>query len=176
MAQGRSTKIISMMKWIRTSRLSIKNFLSNRYGASVTAVDRSELHPEMMRDKGVSFVQGDAFTFSPLDTANGGGGETVTWMVSDIIAEPHRVPELLETWCQGAWSVCGLWSVDVCGLWSVDNARGPHGRFPLLWTGIRVTATKSWEGSSRLRMSGAGGYNLVCAVQYFIFIEICISK
>ena len=28
MAQGRSTKIISMIKWIRTSRLSIKNSLS----------------------------------------------------------------------------------------------------------------------------------------------------
>ena len=28
MAQGRSTKIISIVKWIRTSRLSIKNSLS----------------------------------------------------------------------------------------------------------------------------------------------------
>ena len=28
MAQGRSTKIITMIKWIRTSRLSIKNSLS----------------------------------------------------------------------------------------------------------------------------------------------------
>ena len=28
MARGRSTKIISMIKWIRTSRLSIKNSLS----------------------------------------------------------------------------------------------------------------------------------------------------
>ena len=28
MAQGRSTKIISMIRWIRTSRLSIKNSLS----------------------------------------------------------------------------------------------------------------------------------------------------
>jgi len=30
MAQGRSTKIISMIKWIRTSRLSIKSSLSDR--------------------------------------------------------------------------------------------------------------------------------------------------
>ena len=29
MAQSRSTKIISMVKWIRTSRLSIKNSLSH---------------------------------------------------------------------------------------------------------------------------------------------------
>jgi len=30
MAQDRSTKIISMIKWIRTSRLSMKNSLSTR--------------------------------------------------------------------------------------------------------------------------------------------------
>ena len=30
MAQGRSSKIISMIKWIRTSRLSVKNCLSAR--------------------------------------------------------------------------------------------------------------------------------------------------
>jgi len=30
MAQGRSTKIISMIKWIRTSKLSIKNSLCSR--------------------------------------------------------------------------------------------------------------------------------------------------
>ena len=30
MAQGRSTKVISMMKWIRTRRLSIKNSLSEQ--------------------------------------------------------------------------------------------------------------------------------------------------
>jgi hypothetical protein len=29
MSQGRSTQIISMIKWIRTRRLSIKNFLSS---------------------------------------------------------------------------------------------------------------------------------------------------
>ena len=29
MAQGRSTKIISMIKWIRTGRLSMKNSLFN---------------------------------------------------------------------------------------------------------------------------------------------------
>jgi hypothetical protein len=28
MAQGRSTKVISMIKWVRTSRLSIKKYLS----------------------------------------------------------------------------------------------------------------------------------------------------
>jgi len=32
MAQGRSTKIISMIEWIRTSRLSIKKSLSGTAG------------------------------------------------------------------------------------------------------------------------------------------------
>ena len=32
MAQGRSTKIISMFKWIRTSRLSVKISLSRQAG------------------------------------------------------------------------------------------------------------------------------------------------
>ena len=32
MAQGRSSKIISMMKWVRTSRLSTKNCLSGGWG------------------------------------------------------------------------------------------------------------------------------------------------
>ena len=33
MAQGRSTKIMSMIKWIRTGRSSIKNSLSNMQGS-----------------------------------------------------------------------------------------------------------------------------------------------
>ena len=39
MAQGRSTKIITMVKWIRTSRLSIKNFLSETPHNLKTLVD-----------------------------------------------------------------------------------------------------------------------------------------
>jgi len=38
MAQSRSTKIISMIKWIRTSRLSIKNSLSLRYHSAAILV------------------------------------------------------------------------------------------------------------------------------------------
>ena len=72
-----------------------------RYGASVTAVDRSPLRADLMQDPQVDFVQGDAFAFNPLDVDRGGGGEPVDWMVSDVIAEPHRVPGLLEAWCQG---------------------------------------------------------------------------
>ena len=40
MAQGRSTKIISMIQWIRTSRLSIKNSLSR--GRCMVLLGKSE--------------------------------------------------------------------------------------------------------------------------------------
>ena len=43
MARGRCTKIISMTKWIRTSRLSIKNSVSLRLGSErENSVDRIE--------------------------------------------------------------------------------------------------------------------------------------
>jgi hypothetical protein len=60
-------------------------------GLHVIAVDRSPLNPKLMKDSRVSFVQGDAFTFEP--------DKPVAWMVSDIIAYPERVIELLHHWC-----------------------------------------------------------------------------
>ena len=39
MAQGRSTEIISMIEWIRTSSLSIKNFLFSVAGTNLPAID-----------------------------------------------------------------------------------------------------------------------------------------
>ena len=57
----------------------------------IIAVDRAELDPRLMNHPRVEFVQGDAFAFRPL--------EQVDWMISDIIAYPERIVELLETWC-----------------------------------------------------------------------------
>lgn len=65
------------------------------YGTRVTAVDRSPLAPGLMADPQVQFVQGDAFTWKPP--------QPVDWLVSDIIAFPERVPELLEAWCKPRW-------------------------------------------------------------------------
>ena len=51
--------------------------------------------------------QGDAFTFTPEVEQGGGGaggGEAAGWMVSDVIAYPERVTELLERWCGGGWA------------------------------------------------------------------------
>ena len=67
-----------------------------RLGASVTAVDRSPLAPDLMSDPGVTFVQGDAFAFEPA--------APVDWMVSDVIAFPQRVSELLDRWCGERWA------------------------------------------------------------------------
>lgn len=65
---------------------------ANDSGIHVTAVDRARLDPKLMKDPRVTFVQGDAFTFEP---ENG----HVDWMVSDIIAYPDRVLELIHLWC-----------------------------------------------------------------------------
>ena len=58
----------------------------------VVAVDRSEMHVRMQNNLLVTFVKGDAFAYKPKQ------GQ-VDWMVSDIIAYPERVAELLQVWC-----------------------------------------------------------------------------
>jgi len=57
----------------------------------IVAVDRAELDPTLMSNPVIEFVQGDAFAYRPP--------EPVDWMISDIIAYPERIIELLETWC-----------------------------------------------------------------------------
>jgi 23S rRNA (cytidine2498-2'-O)-methyltransferase len=68
-----------------------------RNGCIVTAVDRSQLDDTLMADPAVTFVRGDAFTFTPEDPP-------VDWVVSDVIAYPERCVELLERWCGGLWA------------------------------------------------------------------------
>ncbi len=69
---------------------------------SVIAIDRSELDPRLMKDSRIDFVQGDAFAFEPKNRS-GELSEDV-WMVSDIIAFPDRILELLNRWCGGKWA------------------------------------------------------------------------
>lgn len=69
-----------------------------RYGCSVVAVDRSVLAPELMRDRRVEFIKGDAFSFTPEPPL------PVDLLVSDVIAYPDRVLELLGQWCEGRWA------------------------------------------------------------------------
>ena len=54
MAQGRSTKIISMIKWFRTSRLSIKNSFSGVLTAGLAGVFCSEAEAEESKGEAAS--------------------------------------------------------------------------------------------------------------------------
>lgn len=62
-------------------------------GVEVFAIDRAPLAPHLQRDALVHATQGDAFAWLPP--------ERVDWLVSDIIAFPERVAELLQAWCSG---------------------------------------------------------------------------
>lgn len=61
-----------------------------RRGAKVTAVDRSPLRDDLMRDPGLTFVRGDAFAYVP--------SSPVDWLLSDVVAFPMRVRTLLAEW------------------------------------------------------------------------------
>lgn len=68
-----------------------------RLGCSVVAVDRTALDPVLMKDEYVQFIKGDAFAFEPTMVEKGQD----CWMVSDVIAYPDRIIELLDKWCSG---------------------------------------------------------------------------
>lgn len=65
-------------------------------GAEVYAVDRAALDKRLMVDPNIHWCEGDAFRWLPE--------APVAWMVSDVIAYPQRVPELLASWCPQPWS------------------------------------------------------------------------
>ena len=77
-------------------------------GCRVLAVDRSPLRDDLMKDPFVEFVTGDAFTFQPpwAEEQTDIPSEPIpnTWMVSDVIAYPERVAELLSQWCGSKWA------------------------------------------------------------------------
>jgi hypothetical protein len=76
-------------------------------GCKVIAVDRSPLQDDLMQDDMVEFVKGDAFTYAPPWSSESNDRQTAppgTWMVSDVIAYPERVAELLDRWCGGKWA------------------------------------------------------------------------
>lgn len=63
--------------------------------ASVIAIDRSPLRPDLMQHPKLTFIQGDAFAFVPA--------RPVDWLLSDLIAFPPRLLELLRTWLEHRW-------------------------------------------------------------------------
>jgi 23S rRNA (cytidine2498-2'-O)-methyltransferase len=64
-------------------------------GARVTAVDRSELRPDLMQHPRVRFERGDAFRYEPPTP--------VDWLVCDVIASADRSADLLLKWLRNRW-------------------------------------------------------------------------
>ncbi len=60
-------------------------------GAQVTALDRAELDPRLMRNPLLTHYTGDAFAFTPPNAP-------VDWLLSDVITTPERAIELLQRW------------------------------------------------------------------------------
>ncbi len=60
------------------------------HGLKTTGIDRSPLDDRLMRNKNVSFVKGDAFTWLPK--------EPVSWLICDVITTPDRTLAILDTW------------------------------------------------------------------------------
>ncbi|MCB1278513.1 SAM-dependent methyltransferase [Prosthecobacter sp.] len=66
------------------------SYVAIQRGASVIAVDRSELREDLMRNPRLHFETADAFKYRPP--------QTVDWLVCDVIAAPQRSIDLLIEW------------------------------------------------------------------------------
>jgi 23S rRNA (cytidine2498-2'-O)-methyltransferase len=66
------------------------SYVALQRGARVTAVDRSPLRDDLMAQRTLSFVQGDAFRYRPE--------RAVDWLICDVIAEPDKLSDLLIAW------------------------------------------------------------------------------
>lgn len=66
------------------------SYVAIQRGAHVTAIDRSPLRDDLMRNPRLSFLQADAFKFRPE--------QPVDWLICDIIAAPQRSMDLLLEW------------------------------------------------------------------------------
>ena len=66
------------------------SYVAIQRGAFVTAIDRSPLRDDLMRNPRLTFQQADAFKFRPT--------QPVDWLICDIIAAPQRSMDLLLDW------------------------------------------------------------------------------
>lgn len=64
----------------------------DRLGATVTAIDRSELDARLMAKPNISFISHDAFTLKPEDLG------PQDWVCSDVICYPPRLLEWIRKW------------------------------------------------------------------------------
>lgn len=70
-------------------------WLALEQGANVVAIDRSPLREDLMSEARCEFLSGDAFAYEPP--------QPVDWLLSDLIAFPERIIELLEKWLRQGW-------------------------------------------------------------------------
>ncbi len=82
-----------------------------RLGASVTAIDRAELHPSLMAHPDVTFIKHDAFTLSPEELG------PQDWVCSDVICYPPRLLEWVNKWLES-----GLCQNYICTIKMQGNA------------------------------------------------------
>lgn len=61
-------------------------------GATVFAVDRSELVPSLMKNPLITFAAHDAFTYKPKELGH------FDWIFSDVICYPERLLEWIKMW------------------------------------------------------------------------------
>ncbi len=66
------------------------SYVALQRGARVTAIDRSELREDLMRNPRLHFETADAFKYKPP--------QTVDWLICDVIAAPQRSIDLLLEW------------------------------------------------------------------------------
>ena len=66
------------------------SYVALQRGARVLAVDRAPLRADLMKNRHLKFVQGDAFTNQPASA--------VDWLLCDVIASPERSVGLLIDW------------------------------------------------------------------------------
>jgi 23S rRNA (cytidine2498-2'-O)-methyltransferase len=61
-------------------------------GAKVTSIDKADLAPHVAKMPGVKLLRTDAFKLKPSDIG------PLDWLFSDVICEPRRLLELVQTW------------------------------------------------------------------------------
>lgn len=71
------------------------SYVAMRRGATVTAVDRSDLREDLMQHRNVRFQRGDAFRFEPA--------APVDWLLCDVIASADRSADNLLQWLRRKW-------------------------------------------------------------------------
>jgi 23S rRNA (cytidine2498-2'-O)-methyltransferase len=71
-------------------------YVAANRGARVISVDRSPLRDDLMRHPRITFHQGDAFQFVPVNP--------VDWLICDVIAAPDRSIGLVMEWVRRRWA------------------------------------------------------------------------